>query len=214
MPSPRPMRRHLERSAAVPWASLGNHARGTASVRPSLRSTTSASLVTRTSWARTGRASTAEERMPLPQKHRFILPDQRFHPVDLRTTEPTARIKPHRVQPELRAVLVALDMHVRRFLPVPREIEEAVWATSEDRRHRAEVYTPLPVVNGILSVRCWLTLAITCGRGARAVASIMPLLGLGVMRASTQAARPGPRTASPHSTESSPGVDSQAGGRG
>ncbi len=43
MPSPRPMRRRLERSVCVPWAKRGNQASGTVMVLPSARSTMRAS---------------------------------------------------------------------------------------------------------------------------------------------------------------------------
>jgi|GEM_PF-3325035 len=46
MPSPLPIRRHLFRSSDVPCKRRGYHARGTEIVRPSVRSTMSASSVT------------------------------------------------------------------------------------------------------------------------------------------------------------------------
>src|SRR6266540_108499 len=67
MPSPRPMRRHFERSAEVPWAKRGYQERGTLTVLPSTKSTTKASSVTETCCASATRSSLAEELIHAPR---------------------------------------------------------------------------------------------------------------------------------------------------
>src|SRR5437762_10284607 len=64
IPSPRPIRLHVERSSTVAWPRRGYHARGTEIVRPSLKSTVSVSSVVSTFVARGTFNSIAEELIP------------------------------------------------------------------------------------------------------------------------------------------------------
>ncbi len=135
MPSPRPMRRHFERSAEVPWAKRGYQERGTLTVLPSTKSTTKASSVTETCCASATRSSLAEELIPCSAKLAFVLPDHGLQSPDLDSAKPAALSQPYRIEPELATVPLPLDMHVAGLVPVSGIEEKPIRPDPENRRH-------------------------------------------------------------------------------
>src|SRR5213083_473781 len=124
MPTPRAMNRQFDRSVTVPCANLGYQARGTLIVRPSARSTTRASSETLTPWAKAVRISMTEELIPRPQESCLVCHDQPSELVQLRSAKTNTVCNSNRIQPEFGSVLVALDVHVRRFITIIRIEEE------------------------------------------------------------------------------------------
>jgi hypothetical protein len=57
--------------------------------------------------------------MPRPQQQNLVLRYQLFDPAALWPAKPTALLKSDRVEPELRSIAIALDMHVRRISGLP-----------------------------------------------------------------------------------------------
>src|SRR6266545_1491970 len=117
MPSPSPMNRHRERSASLPCASLGYQVRGTPMVRPSTQSTINESSVSRTRCARASPISVGDAEVFMPLLHKAFLIDN-HQPLDVpefRRRETAASGQSHRIEPELGAIGVALDMDVNRF---------------------------------------------------------------------------------------------------
>jgi hypothetical protein len=89
-------------------------------VRPSTKSTTSESSVSRTRWARASPTSVwaVEVFIPLLHKKLPIRSHQPFHVSELGRGKPTASGQPHRIEPELRATRIALDMDVNRLVSI------------------------------------------------------------------------------------------------
>src|SRR6266496_966431 len=112
MPSPRPMRRHFDRSSALPWAKRGYQDSGTLTVRPSTKSTTSASSVTETCCASATRSSLGEELIPCSTKFDLVLPHQGLQPSDLYSAKPATLCQPHRIEPEFATVCFPFDMNM------------------------------------------------------------------------------------------------------
>src|SRR6266540_3423191 len=137
MPTPRPMRRHRARSRLLPWRRRGYQTSGTASVRPSSSRTVSSSSVTLTSTALAARRSLVEVGIPAPQQRFSVLFNQSLNPSDLNRSKATAALEANRAQPELSAILISLDVNVRRLLRVARVKEDAVRAGPQHRRHRS-----------------------------------------------------------------------------
>jgi len=77
---PGPINSHFWRSFTEPWASLGYHATGTDTVRPSLSSTMSARLETRTSLTVAASIAALEVLMPCLQQFGLVLTDQMLDP--------------------------------------------------------------------------------------------------------------------------------------
>ena len=136
MPSPRPIKRQFARSAGVPCARRGYQSNGTLTVRPSTRSTTSASSVTVTRWASAARNSLCEVLIPRPTELNCVVPHQRLHAPDLGPAKTAALRQPQRVEPEFRTVRFPLHMHVPWFDSVSGVEEQPIWPCPEDRRHR------------------------------------------------------------------------------
>src|SRR5437867_9949160 len=120
------MSRHRARSRLVPCRSRGYQASGTASVRPSSSCTVSSSFVTVTSTARAATRSLGEEGIPASHQHLLVLLDQALSSTNLDRPEAAAAFEANRVEPELRGVLGALDVNVRRFICVARVEVEAI----------------------------------------------------------------------------------------
>src|SRR6266508_4885428 len=76
MPSPRPIRRPLDRSARLPYTKRGYQDKGTPTVRPSTRSTTKVSSVTARCCARGARSSLGEVLIPSSTTFSRVLPHQ------------------------------------------------------------------------------------------------------------------------------------------
>src|SRR5919108_557053 len=127
------MKRQLFRSSGVPCRSLGNHARGTEMVRPSLKSTASVSAVTLTFCAF---ASAVKELIPTPQQIFPILLNHSLYAVDLSPAEAAAVLQPHGVKPELGLVVVPFDVDVWRLVRVTSIKEEPVRPKPQNSRHR------------------------------------------------------------------------------
>src|ERR1043166_3191840 len=104
------MKRQLLLSSGVPCKSLGNQARGTEMVRPSLRSTASVSSPTLTFCAF---ASAVKELIPTPQQIFPVVLVQFLYAFDLSPAEAAAGLKSHGIEPELCLVFIALDVNVR-----------------------------------------------------------------------------------------------------
>src|SRR5437899_12923611 len=111
MPSPRPIKRQFARSAGVPCTRRGYQSNGAVTVRPSTRSTTSASSVTVTRWASAARSSLCEVLIPRPAELDCVVPHKRLHASDLGSTKTAALHEPDRIEPELGAVRVPLHLH-------------------------------------------------------------------------------------------------------
>src|SRR5271157_4538549 len=126
MPSPLAIKRQLLRSSGVACKSLGYHATGTEIVRPSSSSTVILSSVTTTFLAVAGRISTAKVVIPLPQQMLSVLLNKSVQPSDLRSTEATTALKPDRIKPELRNLVITLNMHVRWLIAIPCVEKESV----------------------------------------------------------------------------------------
>src|SRR6266480_3896494 len=87
IPSPRPIRRHLDRSASDPLFSLGYHPNGTEIERPSLRRTVSVSSLIATSVARGAVTSFAEELIPRLHQLLTVTDDQLLNPASFNRTK-------------------------------------------------------------------------------------------------------------------------------
>src|SRR5438093_493157 len=135
MPTPRPMNRHRARSRLLPWRRRGYQTRGTASVRPSSSWTASSSSVTLTSTARAAGRSLVEVGIPAPQQRFSVLLNQPLNPTNLNRLETPAALEANGAQPELGAVVISLDVNVRRLFRVARVVEETVRAGPQQRRH-------------------------------------------------------------------------------
>jgi hypothetical protein len=138
MPSPSPISRQFERSAWLPWARRGYHVSGTVIVRPSTRSTISASSVSDTCRARASATSIGDDEVfiPFPQKWLRVLQHEPFEFPELRGPKPAAAGKPNRVEPELGPVSVSLHVNVRWLVPVSRVKEEPIRALPKNGRHK------------------------------------------------------------------------------
>lgn len=110
-------------------------------VRPSTKSTTSESSVSRTSRARASPISlgAAEVFIPFPQKELLVGDHQSLHLSKLRRCEPSASGQPHWIEPELGTTGIALDMDVDRLIAIGRVEEEPVRPIAMDSRHPISV---------------------------------------------------------------------------
>jgi hypothetical protein len=89
-------------------------------VRPSTKSTTNESSVSRTRCARASAISLGDAEVFIPLLHQVLLMSA-YQPLDVaefRRRKTAASGQPHRIEPELRALGVALDMNVNRFVPI------------------------------------------------------------------------------------------------
>ena len=68
-----------------------------------------------------------------------MLFNEPLYPLDLGPSESAAALKPNRVEPELRDVVVTLHMDVGWFLAIPSIEEEPIWAKPQHRWHVAKV---------------------------------------------------------------------------
>src|ERR1043166_7061057 len=110
MHCPRPINRQRLRSLVVPCRSRGYHVSGAITLRPSARSTASASFVTVTRTARLKGDSLAKELIPRPHKTLTVVFHQALDLVELAAVKATAALQAYRIHPELRRVVVALDV--------------------------------------------------------------------------------------------------------
>src|ERR1019366_8024750 len=99
----------------VALKSRGYHVRGTMMVRPSARSTASVSSVTCTSRTRSPELRW-EAFMPFLQQNIAILCHQPMDSPKLHGTEAKVPGQRNRVHPELRRLIVAIHMHMGRFV--------------------------------------------------------------------------------------------------
>jgi hypothetical protein len=77
--------------------------------------------------------------MPTPQQRLLILLHQLLDPTDLVSSETATIPQPNLIKPELRSVLVVLDVNMSRFFAVASIEEEAVRANPKYRRHAASL---------------------------------------------------------------------------
>lgn len=63
--------------------------------------------------------------------------DKLLNTANFRPRKTTATLQPTRVKPELRDVIVTLDVNMWGFIPIPRIEEETIWSDSEYRWHWA-----------------------------------------------------------------------------
>jgi hypothetical protein len=73
--------------------------------------------------------------MPTPQQLLLFVLHQSLDPTDLGAPETATISQPNLIKPELRSVLVALDVNVRRFFAVASIEEESVRTNPKYRRH-------------------------------------------------------------------------------
>ena len=144
MPLPPPIRRQLSRSPAVPCRSRGYQEIGTVSVRPSARSTTIASRVTRTLSARGGATSLGKVCIPSPYYRRSIGKHKSVYPLKLDPTEAFALLKVNGLEPELGNSIVTLDMHMPRLGPISGVKEQPIRSRAQNGRHE-EAWTAPPL---------------------------------------------------------------------
>src|SRR5206468_8705401 len=114
MPMPGPTSSHRRRSAAVAAAKRGYQASGTDTTRPSRSSTTSAPLVTFTAVA-SGVADAADVLMPSPLDCSLVRPNQRRYRREFSFREAVVVFQAHRVNPVLRRLPVARNVHMDGF---------------------------------------------------------------------------------------------------
>ena len=94
----------------------------------------------------------------------FLRDDQAFNLIEFRSTVPAATSQPHRIEPELRTVCIALDVDVRWLSAVRRIEEEPVGALATNSRHwMSLLFSWLPPNR--LCLLIWLTVRLT--RAAR-----------------------------------------------
>src|SRR5947209_4491926 len=136
IPSPPPMRRQWSFSSGVPWRSLGYHTMGTATVRPSTRSTVRVSSLSVTWRALAAWISSAEVLIPAPQQRGLLILDKLLHLANLAPGEPTLAVEANRFEPELGDAVVTFDVDVRRLATISRIEEKPVGTNSQYRRHR------------------------------------------------------------------------------
>lgn len=131
------MKRQCARSVSLPCESLGYHAKGTVIVRPSSKSTTSASPVTVNRWALASVVSVGDVEVFIPFLHqkRRTLNHEPFDLAQFRGTESAAALEPNGIQPELRAFRITLDVDVTRFVPIRRVEEESKRPVNKNGRH-------------------------------------------------------------------------------
>src|SRR5687768_4616060 len=124
MPSPPPISCQLARSAGVPWASRGYQAIGAEIVRPSERTTLSASSLAVAATAQGCGNSATEKATPCLQE---------------RLRESPARDEPKRIEPELGDVVVTA--HVDGRLAGIRRIEEEPVRRQPEARSASSPFT-------------------------------------------------------------------------
>jgi hypothetical protein len=134
IPSPRPIKRQRLRSLEVPCRRRGYQANGTKSVRPSARCTVRASSVTDTLSDATSPLSITKF-MPTPQQLLLLVLDQLLKPADLAPGKTTTMPQPHLIKPELRSVVISLDVDMQWLVTVACIKEESVRTSPKHRRH-------------------------------------------------------------------------------
>ncbi len=117
----------------------GTQAKGAEMERPSESSTVSVSSVTDACIAVTDRASTVDVFMPAIQQVLLVHLDDLLYLVELLAGECPASPQPHRIEPELRLAVVALDVDVRWLIPVAGIAKEPVRPAAKHGRHCARV---------------------------------------------------------------------------
>src|SRR5579863_4246408 len=138
IPTPPPISSQPALCFAYAPASRGNQAKGTATVRPSERTTRSSSSVHATSMAIASAFST-KVLMPLLQKELLILED---HWADFGqfVTPKAAIVREHyRLKPKLRITPGVSYMDMRRLSSFKTVKEESVTAKPQKRRHQASL---------------------------------------------------------------------------
>ena len=129
-------------SCGRPCHSRGNHMSGTIIVRPSTRSIVSDSWSTRTPVARASRTSATEEFIPpLQERLPMSLHDRRYL-VQLRTAVATGIGKRHRIEPELRHLVLRSHVDMRWLAAVVRRKEEAMRTISQNTWHLPSTLIP------------------------------------------------------------------------
>jgi hypothetical protein len=135
IPSPSPSSSQRCRCSSEALSSRGNHSNGTASLRPSARSTRSSCSVTSTCLAK-GRTSTVEVFIPALQEFCPILLNQSPQLGQFVAGKTSRPSQPDRFQPELRQFALPLSVDVRwfeAFVAIEEEPERA--NPLECRRH-------------------------------------------------------------------------------
>src|ERR1039457_2812033 len=131
---PPPMSFHSARCFGVASRSLGNHASGTETIRPSFRTTLSASLVQDTSTAVASLLST-KVLMPLLQKETSVLNDQLPNLSKLVATKTAIVRQVHGLDPEFRVSPGMSHMYVWWLTTLHAEEEEPVTADLQQGGH-------------------------------------------------------------------------------
>src|SRR5579862_5338437 len=124
MPTPSPINCQCLRSFVLPFIRRGNHATGTAIVRPSVKSTERVSSVTCTDWAWAVRISSIEILLPTCHESFVVGFENPNNPPDFLTAESSVALEPRRRQPELCYVCIPLNVNVRWLLAIGGEKEK------------------------------------------------------------------------------------------
>ena len=135
--APSPKTSTCFRSFGVPFHNLGYQTNGTMIVRPSTRSTVSASLLTLTAFARASWISVTEELIPFLQKSLAVLKNMCCHLAEFCPAEPSRSFKGDGVQPELGDHVLPSHMYVWRFSSIKGHEEKSVWPYLLDCGHRS-----------------------------------------------------------------------------
>src|SRR5262249_52900543 len=125
IPNPPPATRQFARCSGVADSRRGDQTSGTEIVRPSSRSTTRTSSVNRTSLTRSP-ARLSEVVIPGLHQDRLVLDDEPLDAAQLDRRESQVTRQHHRGQPELRRVVVAIDMDMRSLVHVVADEVEAI----------------------------------------------------------------------------------------
>src|SRR3989339_795481 len=129
------MSRQLRRSFGVAQASLGYHAKGTESVRPSLSSTVRlSSLMVIFSTLGTCN-STAEIGIPRLHEVQPLFLDDALNTTDFDTAKANTVLQSNRIKPKFDQFIVSVHVNMRRFVPISSIKEKTIRACSKNRRH-------------------------------------------------------------------------------
>ena len=136
-PSPRAIRRQRARSRVVPCLSRGYQDSGTVTVRPSVRSTTSATRVTRARSARGFSRLIVEVLIPTPQNRLAVMQHDPLQRANLVCRESMVRLQSYRVEPDLGRPPATFHVHMRWLSSISSIEEEANRSNSKNGRHRS-----------------------------------------------------------------------------
>lgn len=135
---PPPRNSHLARCFGVAFKSLGNHTKGTETVRPSSSKTPSMSSVHDTSTAKTSQSS-AEITIPFLFRKFSPFRNNLLQLRQLVAAKAVIARQAHGLEPKLRVAAGMVYRNVRRLISLFAEEEEPVSANSQHRRHEDSV---------------------------------------------------------------------------